>query len=418
MSQRTDYTLKKALILDEFNSFNNGEMARVISLAYSLRALRPAVEMSILSSSPPLDQPRYSRFKIQVIARPWYKKTPAKIGTFVFFIGVSTSKLFGYTLLRALGKRGKLHEYDLFVHLTGDVFNDKGLSVLYYHLYHVLFGLAAGKKTVIYAESMGPFRSKLTSYLSRLIFNKVDLITVREKISLKYLDQIGVNKARVVLTGDPAFLLKPTAVPLEDVRAPVVGVSVNPDMLRYFSRRFGESNGSKRENYAKLMAHSIDYLIEHYGVSVLLFAHVIRPDSDDIRMSEDVYNRVLHKDHVRLVRNYYTADEIKGAISTCDLFLGSRMHATIASISTGVPTVVLGHTHKFQGVLGRLLDDQSLVSIRGYDYSELQSELSLALDYTWANRVAIRKRLGEQLPFMQDLAMVNAKYVVSMFDSQ
>jgi colanic acid/amylovoran biosynthesis protein len=415
MNRDSKKVLKKALILDEFNSFNNGEMARVLSLSDSLRTLNPPLDMEIFSSSPELDQPRYNRFKIHVVKRPWYKKSSFKLATFVYFISVSSLTLFTYTLLRPFGKRGKHHQYDLFLHLTGDVINDKGLSVLYYHLYHILFGLAAGKKTVIYAESMGPFRSKFTSFVTRIILNKVDLITVREKISLKYLEEIHVKKTRVVLTGDPAFLLKPTSVPLSNVKKPVIGISVNPDMLPYFSWRFAKGRSAIIQKYAELMAHTIDNIIERYNVTVLLFAHVIRPDSDDIKMSERVYDLIQHKQNVQLMRNKYAADEIKGAIATCDLFIGSRMHATIASISSGVPTVVLGHTHKFQGVLGRLLDDESLVSIIGYNYDELMSKLSKAFDYTWANRVAIQKNLQDQLPYMQELAMVNAKLVENLF---
>jgi colanic acid/amylovoran biosynthesis protein len=411
--------LKRILILDEFNSLNNGEMARVVSISNAIRMLRPNTEIAILSSSPEIDRKRYEKTQLKVIKRPWYRSSPSKLRTYFFFIVFSAVTLLGYVSLQVLGRRGKLHRYDMFLHITGDVINDRGLHVLLYHLYHILFGLTARSRIVICAESVGPFRSEFTASIVRILLNRVDLITVREKISRDWLKQIGVKKSNVLLTGDPAFLLEPTPVSSPDGCGKLLlGVSASPDLVPYFSKSFAENNQAKYQKYTELVAHSIDEFIERNNANALLIPHVTRPDSDDIRISKEIHSKVRRKDKVNLIENHYTADEIKGIISFCDVFVASRMHASIASVSLGIPTVVLAHTHKYQGVLANMMGPETLIDIKGHTYEELVSRLRLALDHAWKNRETIKKRFLENVQHMQDLALLNARLIVSLLNSK
>jgi len=73
-------------------------------------------------------------------------------------------------------------------------------------LYYLsIIGIAKllNKKVLIYANGVGPLKYKFNRFLSRLILNKVDKITVRDEDSLKFLNKIGVKK--IQLTVDPIF---------------------------------------------------------------------------------------------------------------------------------------------------------------------------------------------------------------------
>ena len=69
--------------------------------------------------------------------------------------------------------------------------------------------------------------------------------------------------------------------------------------------------------------------------------------------------------------------EAKSLIATMDVFIGSRMHATIAALSSGVPTIPVAYSKKFLGLYNAL----------GYDYVvdmqtlETEKALSLTLEY-------------------------------------
>ena len=46
--------------------------------------------------------------------------------------------------------------------------------------------------------------------------------------------------------------------------------------------------------------------------------------------------------------------QAKSYISNMDCFIGSRMHSTIASISSGVPTLPVSYSRKFEGLFETL----------------------------------------------------------------
>jgi polysaccharide pyruvyl transferase WcaK-like protein len=46
--------------------------------------------------------------------------------------------------------------------------------------------------------------------------------------------------------------------------------------------------------------------------------------------------------------------EAKSYISGMDLFIGARMHATIAAISSGVPVIPFSYSRKFEGLFSSL----------------------------------------------------------------
>ena len=406
---------KSILILDEYNSLNNGEMARVMCISDSLRLLIPGMKIAILSSSPQIDNKRYNQSKLIVVKRPWSTGN-INSSEYVYFSFVALFSQLSYITQRILGQRGKLHQYDGFVHLTGDVINDRSLRVLFYHLFHIIFGLSSGKKTIICAESIGPFKSKFSSIMARIVLNKVDLITVREKISIENLKSMNIKNPNVFLISDPAFLLKPAFIKLLDQNRPVIGMAPNPDIVPYLSKSFSINCLGPNESYAVLLATTIDEFIEKYNASAILVTHVLRPDSNDLKMSELVYSNLKHKEKVQLQRDCYDAGEVKSFISSCDIFVASRMHAAIAAISSCVPTIVLGHAHKFRGVLHDLINENCAIDVRGSDFEELKTKLETTLDFVWKNHMNIVNNFCEKLPFEKENATINAKLIAELIN--
>jgi polysaccharide pyruvyl transferase WcaK-like protein len=75
--------------------------------------------------------------------------------------------------------------------------------------------------------------------------------------------------------------------------------------------------------------------------------------------------------------------EAKTFISQLDLLIGSRMHATIAALSSGVPVVPLGYSDKFTGLF-RGLNYPWLADLRTAsetDVIDLLEEVIGNLDY-------------------------------------
>ena len=108
-------------------------------------------------------------------------------------------------------------------------------------------------------------------------------------------------------------------------------------------------------DYKQLIGDIITCLQEH-NYEVHLIPHVM---ATGIESDNNVCVELL-KEYRNLIYSgeFMNPLDAKGYISQMDLFLGSRMHSTIAAISTGVPVIPLSYSRKFEG----------LFSSVGYNY--------------------------------------------------
>lgn len=106
-------------------------------------------------------------------------------------------------------------------------------------------------------------------------------------------------------------------------------------------------------DYERVVRTAIGAVLDDGG-RVLLVPHVIGPaaqiDADPaatVRLAESLGRS---SDEVRVAPSYDDPRQVKGLIARLDWFCGTRMHATIAGLSSGVPTAAVAYSIKTRGV--------------------------------------------------------------------
>jgi polysaccharide pyruvyl transferase WcaK-like protein len=126
------------------------------------------------------------------------------------------------------------------------------------------------------------------------------------------------------------------------------------------------------------MSRIADYLVEGKSAYVVLIPHSISPTyyiNDDIYAIEGIYRLIRNKGRVRLIENDYDARELKGIIGFCDFFIGCRMHANIAAISQNIPTIALGWSHKYCGIMKRVGMEAYVINLENVSFEELKTKV-------------------------------------------
>ena len=207
--------------------------------------------------------------------------------------------------------------------------------------------------TVIWGGSVGPFssRPKLEVQYAREL-GEVSLILVRETLSQQYLSDIGIED-NVALIADPAFVL--------DVKEPVVqlpttlqsflkqdclGVNLSPILAKYM--------GISYQDWLSHAAMMLKCLTGKVDLPIILIPHVMRPGNNDYLFMKNVLKEANLTNEADRVYIWNAQDrssmEIKFVISRLFAFTGARTHATIASLSTCVPTFSIGYSAKSEGI--------------------------------------------------------------------
>lgn len=367
------------------------------------------------------------KHRVQVARHPWFKEHDSRLASLVtssipamlFFsqcvLGRATRKL-------GLPPKGVFQESDIVLDLNTDALHDHyGIFFPLWALSNILLGLMAGKPLVVWGAGIGTFDRRVTRTLAKRVLDRVAMILAREDVTKEYLKALGIRRPRIYVTADHAFLVEPApAERIVEIMAdegivsdgtPLVGVSLSQLIPRYaFPGILGSEE--KHRAYVEVMTKTVDYLTDELDARVVLVPHSIVAFEDDRIVSGELYERVERRDRVVLLRGEYMADELKGIIGMCSLFVGCRMHATIASTSMGVPTVAVVYGQKSHGIIGHMMGQEAcVVQIGGHDPDQLTDELRAKLSGAWANREAIREELRVRAKAAKERARLNGTLI-------
>lgn len=392
------------LIVGGAFSVNKGAVAMSKVVFSGLRDRYKNAHFIFATPFPKLDRKYCDRNNITIIER---KSQPLKsfyeafLALFVFILGkiglkVNVASITKDQILATI------QNASVVVDISGDIISDDyGKRTSIGALLSIAICKMLGKKYIIFPQSIGPF-SGISAVFARVILSKVDLIMAREKITYKILENLGVKNCKLV--PDLAFLLE-SKIPMEveKITKPgnkrIVGVNLN----YLIDKRDKESKNAYFEKKVEL----ISYIKKHYHPILFFIPHVINPLSgeDDIRLIKEI--KKLHlKDVFYFDQRDYSVEEIKGIIGKCDIFIGSRMHSNISSISQNVPTLAIGYSHKYFGIM-------ELMGMRKYviDYRHFKVQDAInKFNSLWKNQLKIREGLQKKNKKIKQLAVKSFDY--------
>lgn len=408
--------------------FQRGQAALLSSRIKALKRCIPQAEFSVFASRPEIG---LDQRDVRMLESTVRLSSPRKmLGSLLLFLRCGLWAILRKYFRLDVGllvKEERLQELrrsDVVISLGGDTLTvDYGILAYLAGILNYLFPVLLHKPFVIYAETIGPFKGRLPRWVARFFLNRVKLITLRDEESERELRGLGIRTPCYV-TADSAFLLEPAShQKVKDILLregigesdrPLVGMSVSKLVSRFGfldSRDWGTRYG----RYIKLMAQGIDYLVDVMDATVLFVPHNIEPwaGGDDRVAADDIRRLIKNRARVRCISREYTAEEVKGIIGQCELFIGARMHALIASTSMCVPSMAISYSRKTDEIIGNMLEQKRYVlDIRELDYDRLTSKI----EDVWAHREDVRRDLAAKTGLMKKRALWNAKLVAKLLD--
>ncbi len=260
--------------------------------------------------------------------------------------------------------------------------------------------VAKGKPLVIWGASVGPF-SKKPAY-ERYMINHLRKVYIlaRESLTVEYLASKGLTE-NVYRVADPAFLMKPTEPKKErgklEIEDGAIGLNLSPLMKRFVA------NGNLKE-WRGISADIISKIVQKTDRKIYLIPHVTgTPVNDDYVFLKGVLSVISGQKHrIILIPPIYNASETKWIISRMFVFAGARMHSTVASLSSCVPTLSFAYSIKAKGL------NEDIFGHRRYCLSvdELAPDIvAERIEELLQESKSIRKHLKQRIPEVQDLAM-------------
>lgn len=230
-----------------------------------------------------------------------------------------------------------------------------------------------GRKLVLLPQTYGPYKSATSCRIAKFIFKKAHMITARDRYSLKLVRSLideskEINK--LYFCPDVAFSLNKLEPSCADVYPSInfdekstIGLNVNG--LMYYGGYNRKNMFNLKCDYKKFCYGIIKRILKETKEHIILISHTygtkgsVNSDNEAcIEIMQELMNSSSGRLHA--LRGDYNQRELKGIISQTTFFIGSRMHACIAAISSNIPTVGIAYSRKFIGVF-ESIDSSNMV---------------------------------------------------------
>lgn len=270
---------------------------------------------------------------------------------------------------------------------------------------------------VLLPQTYGPFQSPRVRRVARQIIERADQVWARDPWSHASLqgllgDSFDARRHRQGV--DVAFDLEAKAPPDErceilkdwiqdSTGVPIIGLNVSGLLLNRPALASGQYG--LRAEYGAVISSLIERLLSESTAKILLVPHVCSSGGvgeSDLEACESIRASIrgLNDERVRTMPQTDDPRLAKWWIAKTDWFCGTRMHSTIAAMSSGVPTAGIAYSPKMHGVFETCGQASSVVDPR----ESTTKESIEALMKSWRIREDTRISLRSHLPKVLETA--------------
>ena len=296
-------------ILGYYGFKNSGDDALLYAMINSLREIHPGIKINVLSLNPR-----------------------------------ETSKIYGVDSLSRYNifkTHTAIKNSELFILGGGSLIQDAtSTKSLLYYLWMVHRSIRMKTPVMLYANGIGPVTKPKNRKLTKIILNRVSLITLRDANSLAELKRLGVNKPESVVTADPVFAAE-TRNPENAARLlKEAGLGEDEKIALFSVRKWHGFSGDFDETFAKM----VDYIAEKHGLTpVFLPLHY----PFDASVSRNIISKMKHRAH--FISGRTDIATTLSIVEKSSLTVAVRLHMLIYATLSGVPGIGIAYDPKVVG---------------------------------------------------------------------
>ncbi|MBK9441200.1 MAG: polysaccharide pyruvyl transferase family protein [Comamonadaceae bacterium] len=301
--------------------------------------------------------------------------------------------------------------------LAGVSFVEGREKFLLFNIATILPAMLLGVTVIKFAQAMGPFGGFVNRLAARFFLSHCAQIFTRGERTHAHLKELLTSRLNYERADDVAFLFKPEyclSIPRKGLEKNLVRleslcsngrlvVGVCPSVV--VAKRARASGWDYAQSIAKLIGDLVGK-----GYVVALYPNATRGEdmdkthNNDLPLLDDVERNLLPETARNIVKftGSLNAAQIHKVINACDVHLVSRFHAMVAALSSGVPVLVIGWSHKYLEVMECFSQEDMVFDYKRGGHEAVSTLLDRLLDdrvqrtLTIVNALSGVKRLSQR----------------------
>lgn len=278
---------------------------------------------------------------------------------------------------------------------------------------------------ILLPQTYGPFEEHgLPKGIAQNLVKRATLSYARDKYSFEYMKELlgedfnpdvhkqGVDVAFLLPASSTDYVKAKGLLPERKDGVDVFGINVSG--LIYNDKEIAQKQYGIKVDYHVLLKEFIEYVLKNSDGDIWLVPHVLAPyghfesDSYACETLKSHFNE-QQKDRIKVISGEYDQCEIKGVISQCDWFTGTRMHSTVGSLSQTVPTAAIAYSGKTRGVFATAGQEDKVFDARTENTEDLLGKLIAS----WNERAQTKEELLRDIPLLKAKAHDQFEEIVS-----
>lgn len=411
----------KILILGNYCSSNRGDAAILSGLVTLIRDNIHDAQITVSSFYPEVANQVHNLESIEPIIttgrnfnKLWFIK---KIILYLLYAnGVLRNRIAGFLSSRENEVLQIYSQSDLIISAGGTYLNDNYKPTILGRLFELYLAKQFNKPVVLCGHSIGPFNHAWYKQAAKYVFNRMDLITLRDNKSASVLNEIGVSNTSVKITADTAFLINHISreeaqilikkeFPGYDSNLHLVSVSV-----REWSYYLSGAQKQSHKEYIIVMSQLCDFLIDNYDITIVFLSTCTNMGGygyDDRLTAHEVREQMKNKMKSSIIHSELTPEEIKGIYGLMELHVGTRMHSNIFALSMYTPVVAIAYEFKTIELMKDMQLDEYVVDI---DHISLNTMIDKATK-AWQTREMLAKGLPQKINKLKIQSLQNIELI-------
>ena len=260
---------------------------------------------------------------------------------------------------------------------------------LIYYLAVIKIAQAFKKKVMLYANGIGPIKEENRKITKRII-NKVDVITLREQLSLEELKKIGVDKPKIIVTADSVFGIDYEKKPKnQEKQYQLVSVRSHKNLC---------------ENFCSDIARLCDKMYEEHNISTVFIPF---QKKNDLEITEKIRN--LMKSESEVFDTECNFSDLMSLMENARLCIGMRLHSLIYSVISKIPCVGLVYDQKVKAFMD-YIGQKNYLDAHSLNYRDLMEKV----DYALENDEEIKEELENKSLELRELSQKNVQIAIEL----
>lgn len=291
-------------------------------------------------------------------------------------------------------------ENDIMIDTSGIAFtDDRSFANVFINALWFLPALISDIPTVKVSQTLGPYKKRYVRFFSKWILSRIRIIICRGRRSYDY-TRLYLKRDNIFNCPDVAFCLKTCQDAETNKLYAKYGIETNHYIT--VGPSFVMRDFMRKGEYSNIIAEGLNKLSREIDKVFIFVPHSwkhsdqIGVDSvnDDISVCREVIGKLDPDIRHILIDEEISAHEFKSIISGSYMAIGSRYHFLIAALSSGVPSMAMGWSHKYHELFREFSLEKHVIGYEDMDKDKTSDMMMKLLE----NRDNIKKQIDELLP--------------------